>query len=194
MDTVQGSLERELPTRISARGVIAGMLVGLALAAMLMALGNAIGVTALSREGSPRLMGVGFAGWFVLSFAVGAFAGGWLAAGAARALRRRDGVLHGIVSWAALALISSSLVRGVMHGVTASMLGDRLLVAVGAWGTFAAMLVPLLAAVAGGIVGAARERRVAGLVDERTARRRRPIVTSPQHTGEVPVRPPLPQT
>jgi hypothetical protein len=179
MDTVQSSLPIELPARVSVRGVLAGMLVGLALATTLMALGNAIGATAFARVGPPRAASLEIAGWFLLSFAVGAFAGGWVAAGAARALRRRDGVLHGLVTWAAIALVSLSLVGGVMHGVAVGALsggslggeaGDRpqamlrrKSAEIGAWGTFATMLVPLLAAVGGGVIGASRERRAAGL-------------------------------
>lgn len=210
METVVGSTDVELPARISARGVIAGLLVGLALAAMMMALGAAIGISAFPRDGSARMAGLGFAGWFLFSFAVGAFAAGWIAAGASRALRRRDGLLHGLVTWAALALVSLSVVGGVMRGVAVGMLGDGSLggetsnlspsmsrrhgAEFGAWGTFAALLVPLLAALGGGAVGVTRERRAAGLVDERAARRRRPVVSSPQHTGDLPTRPPLPQT
>lgn len=208
MDTVQGSVDVELPTRVSARGVIAGILVGLALAATVMALGTAIGVTAFPRAGSPRNLGVGFAAWFLLSLVVGCFSGGWLASGAARALRRRDGVLHGLVTWAAIALISMSLVGSVMRGAAIGVLGDGALgddtsgpaasqhrgAEVGAWGAFAALFLPMLAAIGGGVLGVGRERRVAGLRLEREARRRRPIVTSPQHTGDVPPpRTPLPQ-
>jgi hypothetical protein len=180
MDTTVGSpLDVELPTRVSARGVIAGMLVGLALAAMMMALGNAIGATAFPRTGSPRVVSVELAAWFLLSFAVGAFGGGWIAAAAAPALRRRDGVLHGVVTWAAIALVSLTLVGGVMRSLAVGMLSDGSLgsqsgdapphamsrhkgVEIGAWGGFAALVVPLLAAVGGGAIGAARERRVAG--------------------------------
>ncbi|MGZ3406192.1 MAG: hypothetical protein ACXVAN_07080 [Polyangia bacterium] len=186
MDTVRSSLEIELPARVSVRGVLAGMLVGLALATTMMALGNAVGAAALPRAGSQRAASLELAGWFLLSFVVGAFAGGWVAAGAARALRRRDGVLHGLVTWAAIALVSLSLVGGVMHGVAVGVLsggplggepGDRpqamLLrrrgAEIGAWGTFATLLVPLLAAVGGGVVGASRERRAAGLVARATS-------------------------
>ena len=210
MDTVSGSVEVDLPTRISARGVIAGLLVGLALPAIVMSLGTAIGVTTFPRGGSPHGVGIGFAAWFLLSFVIGAFAGGWVAAGAARALRRRDGVLHGLVTWATMALISLSLVGGVMRGLAAGMLGEGSLggesgdlgrmmplqrgAEIGAWGTFVALLLPLLAAVAGGILGASRERRAAGLVDVPAAPRRRPIVTSPAAPSDSSLRPPLPQT
>jgi hypothetical protein len=210
MDTVQGSMDVELPARISARGVIAGILGGLALAAVMMALGTAVGVTAFPLDGTARLAGVALAAWSLLSFAVGGFAGGWLAAACARALHRRDGVLHGLITWAALALVSMSLVGGVMRGAAVGILGESSLggeagdqapalsrhkgAELRAWGTFAGLLVPLFAAVAGGALAASRERRIAGLVDERAARRRRPIVTSPRHTGDAPLRPPLPQT
>ncbi len=203
MDTPQGFVDVELPTRISARAVIAGILVGLALAAMIMALGTAVGVTAFPRAGSPRNLGVGFAAWFLLSLTVGAFGGSWVASGAARALHRRDGVLHGLVTWAAITLISMSLVGTVMRGAAAGMLGEGTLgpepggpaasqhrgAEVSAWGAFAALLLPMLAAMGGGVLGVSRERRVVGLATEHEMRHRRPIVTSPQHTGDIPPRP-----
>jgi len=166
----------ELHRRISARAVIAGILVGLALAATMIALGTAVGVTAFPHSGSPRDIGIGFAAWFLVSFTVAAFGGGWVAAGAARALRRRDGILHALVTWAAMALATSSLVGGVMHRVAAGMLGwpsldgepgagmSRLAGAqFGAWGAFAALFVPMLAALAGGLLGASRERHALGV-------------------------------
>src|SRR6476646_744434 len=169
----------EIHRRISARAVLAGILVGLALAAMLMALGAAVGATAFSGS-SPRQMGLGFAAWFVMTLTFSAFGGGWIAAGAARALRRRDGVLHAIVTWAAMALASSSLVGGVMHRVAVGMLGDRTLGSpqLGAWGACAALCIPLLAAIAGGLVAASRERHVLGV----SGRRPRVSFTSP--TGQ----------
>lgn len=194
MDLEQGSAEVVLPVRVSARGVIAGAIVGLALAAMLAALGAAIGMTAFPGARDQRSTGFGVVGWFVLALGCGAFGGGWCAAGAARALRRRDGVLAGIVTWALMALVSLSTLGGVMRSVAAASRGDRSLLAAGAWGSFIALAVALVAAIGGGLVGVLRERRVAGLVAERVARRRRPIVTSPKHTGDMPIRPPLPQT
>jgi len=156
----------DIHRRISARAVLAGILVGLALAAMFMALGAAIGASTLPRTGNdPRSIGLGFAAWFIVALTVSAFGGGWVAAGAARALRRRDGVLHAIVTWAAMALASSSLVGGVMHRVAVGMLGDRTLASpqLGAWGAFAALCIPLLAAIAGGLIAASRERHVLGV-------------------------------
>src|SRR5262249_31923009 len=132
-------------------------------------------------------VGIGFAVWFLVSFTVAAFAGGWVAAGAARALRRRDGILHALVTWASMALLTSSLVGGVMHRVAVGMLGSRSLDGeegghtmshrsagrCGAWGAFAALFVPMLAALGGGLLGAARERRVLGV-----PRQRPPVVVS----------------
>src|SRR5436305_1578443 len=105
MDTI----ELDLRPRLGVAAIIAGILVALALGATMMALGTAVGVTAFPRAELPHNAGVGFAGWFLLSLAIGCFAGGWIAAGAARVLRRRDGVLHGLVTWAAIALVSLSL-------------------------------------------------------------------------------------
>ena len=200
MDNVTAPLAPEtleLHRRISARAVIAGILVGLALAATMIALGTAIGITAFSRTESPRGFGIGVAVWFLVSFSAGAFGGGWVAAGAARALRRRDGILHAIVTWAAMTLATSSLVGGVMHRVVVGMLGNRSLdgeagghamsqlagAQFGAWGAFAVLFVPMLAALAGGLLGAARERHVLGVT---TTKRERVVVSAP--LGPTPAR------
>jgi hypothetical protein len=188
------NIELDLRPRIGAVAVISGILVGLALAATMMALGTAIGVTAFPGTTSLRHAGLGFAGWFLLSLSLGTFAGGWIAAGAARVLRRRDGVLHGIVTWSAIALISLSLVGNVMRGAAVGMLGEGALpgapssvqqhgAEVGAWGAFAALFIPLCLAMLGGVIGVRRERRAAGMIAERG---RRPVVYAPEHTGVEP--------
>ncbi len=194
MDIVQGSVDVELPIRVSARGVIAGILVGLALAALLMALGAAIAVTSFGRVNS-HASGIFIGAWFLVTFAASAFGGSWLAAGAARALRRRDGVLHGIVTWAAMLLLATPMVSTIMRDIVRSGLaGDPSLAKLAAWGAFVVPAVALVAAIVGGLVGVARERRVAGLASGRAARRR-PVLTSPQHTGDAPpLRPHAPQT
>lgn len=184
-----------LPVRVSARGVIAGALVGLAVGAMLLALGAAVGVSALRGSPGGRGPGIAVGVWFIVSFAASAFGGSWVASGSARALRARDGVLHGIVTWAVMALVSTPVVGAIMRAVaSAGLRGDPALAMLGAWGAFVAIAVAFGTAIAGGLAGVARERRVVGLASERAGRQRRPIVVSPRHTGDLPLHGPLPQT
>ncbi|MDB4968615.1 MAG: hypothetical protein JWN44_4304 [Myxococcales bacterium] len=248
MDTVYGAADMtnvEFPTRVSARGILSGVLVGLAFALMLMVLGAAIGLTAFEPRGDvAKGLGIGFAGWVLLSLIISAFVGGWIATSAARAVRRRDGVLHGMVTWAAVTLVGVSLLGGAVRSAVGGIFGiaktatqaaasspavnraasdaaqqpgmqqklgnaldsatanpqqlaakaDQAAsgAAMGTWGMLAALLLPLFAAIGGGVVGAGRERRVIGLPAERELRRRKPVVVSPSR-HEVPTHP-LPST
>jgi hypothetical protein len=231
-NTVASMTEVEFPTRVSARAIISGVLVGLAFAVMLMVLGAAIGLTAFGPRGDvAKGLGIGFAGWVLLTLIISAFVGGWVATGAARAVRRRDGVLHGLVTWAAVTLVGVSLLGGAVRSAVGGIFGvaktaaqtaasseplQRAIgekaqqpnvqqqvgnaidnakanpqqlaaradqaasgAAVGTWGMFAALVLPLLAAIVGGVIGAARERRIIGLPKEREMRRREPRVVSP---------------
>jgi hypothetical protein len=192
METIEGPMDLELKTRVSVRGIIAGVLVALAFELMLMVLGTAIGTTVFPRRTEVgKGAAIGLASWFMLALLISAFAGGWVAAGGARALRARDGVLQGMVTWAVVSLIGVSLVGGAVRGAVAGIFGlgaDQAAarVAMGNWGLFAALLLPLLAAMLGGVAGAIRERRVIGLPPQREMRHRKPIVTGPHHTGDRP--------
>lgn len=249
MDTVLGSTDLtdvQFPTRVSARGIISGLLVALALEASLLVLGAAIGLTAFQPSGEvAKGLGIGFAAWVLLTLLVSAFFGGWVAAAAGRTIRTRDGVLHGVVTWAAVTVVGLALVGGAVRGVVGSIFGvaktatqaaasspavnravgdqaqqpgveqkignvigqatdnTQQLAAkgneaahgagLGSWGLFVALMLPLGTAIGGGAWAAGRERHVAGLPDERTLRHRKPIVTAPTRTAEVPTRP-LPST
>ena len=196
MDTSQASVTPELPVRISARAVIAGILVGLAMAAMLAALGAALGTTVFPGGAVGIGRGLGLGAWFLTSFAASSFAGGWIAAASARALRHRDGVLHGVVTWAAMALATTTMVGGVMHAVAAAGLGQRSLIEAGAWGSFAVLAVSLASAIGGGLVGVERERIVVGLAPARPWPRRRALAASSTTAAPVEVRlgPPVQET
>jgi len=253
METAGGSFvatDIEFPTRISARGVIAGVLVGLAIAVLMMVLGAAIGLTAFQpRSDVAKGLGIGFAAWSLLTLIVAAFLGGWVAAAAGRAVRRNDGILHGLVTWAAVTLIGVSLVGGAVRSTVAGIFGvaktatqaaasspaaNRAATeaasqaqqqggvqqqignavgdiksqsqeiaakanqaaggaAIGGWSLFAALLLPLGGALAGGAVAAGRTRRAVGLIDERRAVRRRVVTGPPSRRDELPTEP-LPST
>jgi hypothetical protein len=210
METVQEPLaadrlaaDRVFPIRVSALGVIAGLLVSLAFALLLLALGEAIGVTTAMRP-SPEVargIGIGFGAWVVLTLIVSAFAGGWVAAAAARTVRRRDGVLHGLLTWSAVTVLGPFLVGRLVRGMIAAIsqlpqITDavRLRAAIGSWSLFAALLLPLLAAIAGGAMGAKRERRVVGLAPapRREIRSHKVVTPEPPRRGDVPPVPPTP--
>ena len=171
-----------------------------------MVLGTAVGVTALPPNMTvTRGVNVGVGAWLLGTLVVSGFAGGWIAAAAARAVRRRDGVLHGLVTWATVTVVglilhggAGGLLAGLGNiGRIAARAGDlsaRRYAAIGSWVLFAALVLPLCASVVGGIIGAARERSVVGLGGER-ALGRRPIVAKRERPVELPTpQPPLPQT
>jgi hypothetical protein len=253
MDTVRGSVvatEVEFPTRISARGVIAGLLVALAIAALMMVLGAAIGLTAFEPRGDvAKGLGIGFAAWTLFTLIVSAFFGGWVGAASARAIRTRDGVLHGVVTWAAVTVVGVALVGGAVRSTLSGIFGVAKTAtqaaasspaanqaatqaaqgaqqqggvqqqignavgnirqnpqelaakanqaaggaAIGSWGMFLALVLPLGAAIGGGAWASGRERHVVGLTGDRREPHRRAAVTSPTHTGDVPTRP-IPST
>jgi hypothetical protein len=72
-------------------------------------------------------LALGAAIWFVISSIISLFAGGWIAGRLAGVLNRRDGALHGFVTWASASLVLvyllSTAVGGLLGGA-ASVLGQ----------------------------------------------------------------------
>jgi hypothetical protein len=95
--------------RLSA--VVGGVLVAAALQVLLITLGAAIGLTAFSVPDQARGdLQIGYVTWLVASLTLSVFVGGWVAAAGARSMRRGDGALHGVVTWAAIGLLGFFLV------------------------------------------------------------------------------------
>ncbi|MFO7652688.1 MAG: hypothetical protein R6X25_02595 [Candidatus Krumholzibacteriia bacterium] len=99
---------------------------------MLILLGMGIGLFSLGHvTGDDPFgeLGLGSAIWWVLSWIVGLFCGGWLTARFAGLQRRHDGALHGMVTWAVTFLVSLVLmtsVLGAVIGGTFGILGSAL--------------------------------------------------------------------
>jgi hypothetical protein len=105
MATVTGS-HVDLASRLSARAITVGVFVTLASARLLMVFGGAIGLWSFRPRMSPHELGAGF--WIVsfIAWIVGTFFGGYIAAISARATARRDGLLHGLATWAIAAVLA----------------------------------------------------------------------------------------
>jgi hypothetical protein len=106
--------------------VIAGAVVTLVVVMMVILLGMAIGLFSLghvAEDGSFGSLGMGSAIWWVLSWLVGLFCGGWLTARFAGLQRRHDGVLHGVVTWAVTFLVSLFLLTSVLGAVIGGTFG-----------------------------------------------------------------------
>ena len=107
--------------------VFAGVAVGLSIHLVLMLIGIAAGLTALDQaaEGDLRADGRSAAtvaaAWNGISMLIAAFIGGYVAARASGLRRTSDGVLHGVVSWAATtiltAILATSLFTSAMSGL-----------------------------------------------------------------------------
>src|SRR5688572_27638451 len=120
------ALSRPVLPRISLRAVFSGIVVALIAQVMLMLLGAAIGFSALGADpdaDTAQGVGIGALIWLVLSLCVSSFLGGWVSAAVARAALKRDGVFHGLVTWASVALIGLFLVSGTLTGLVSGALG-----------------------------------------------------------------------
>ena len=99
--TRRGTTERiiERPAfRVSWGAVFAGLVVALALQAVLTLLGTAIGLTAMDGT-TGREFGIGAGIWLILSVLVSLYVGGLVTGRLAGVLTRGDGALHGVLMW-----------------------------------------------------------------------------------------------
>lgn len=178
---IEGPGVPSLPiARLSFRAVAAGVLVALVTQVVLLLLGGAIGLTAFEPSGQvARAVGFGFLAWLMLSLCASAFFGAWVAASTAQTVERRDGLLHGLLTWAAVSLVGAFLVGGAVRNTLSGVFGfvgktvtaaapavdgnlDVTGTAIGLWGLLWAFILPLGAALVGGAVGARTERKVLG--------------------------------
>lgn len=106
-----------LPSRISARAIIAGVVVALAIDVFMMAFGAAIGLSAFkATPGVPRGVAIWGVIWFFITVLTGGFFGGWVAAASSGLTRQRDGILHGFVTWAAATVLATMMFFGAIAG------------------------------------------------------------------------------
>ncbi|MFM2042029.1 MAG: hypothetical protein RLY86_605 [Pseudomonadota bacterium] len=111
------------PTRrVSWGAVFAGVVLGLAVNLLLSLLGIGIGLTTIDpaqADGSPAAasLGIGAAIWWVSAMLVSTFLGGYTAAHLAGTRQRGDGILHGLVAWAFLLLLTFYLVTSAVGGL-----------------------------------------------------------------------------
>jgi len=116
--------------RVSWGAIFAGATVVIAVELLLNLFGAGIGAATINPE-QGQLPGQGLAVgaviWFVLSWIIALFIGGWLAGRLAERPSKRDGALHGFVTWAVASLVLvymlSTAVGGLLGGA-ASVLGQ----------------------------------------------------------------------
>ncbi|WP_159712690.1 hypothetical protein [Geminicoccus flavidas] len=117
--------------RISWGAVIAGVVFALAIHMVLSMLGLGIGLTTIEpmTEGTPQLssLGTGAAIWWVVSGLIATVGAGYVAARLSGVYERRDGILHGLVAWASVLLVSVwllSSLAGTALGGAFNLMGN----------------------------------------------------------------------
>jgi len=112
--------------RLSWGAVFAGLIVALVAQILLNLLGIAVGAaTTEPRADNQTVQTVGIlAGlWWAISGIIAAAIGGWFAGRTLGATDRDDGLIHGLLSWAATTLVVAFVLTSVMGGALAGALG-----------------------------------------------------------------------
>jgi ABC-type transport system involved in multi-copper enzyme maturation permease subunit len=168
-------------SRISWGAIVAGAAVAMAIYALLMALGVAVGMS-VSDDVNARTLGTGAGVWGFISLLVALFAGGWVTTQVTVGESRTEAILYGVVLWATTSVLLLWLtVNGVRAGLdtaaaSRSLSGANQTAASadagqspeerqaaierareagkeGSWWAFAGMLISMVAAIGGALVG-----------------------------------------
>ena len=94
---------------ISWSAVFAGVLVAVVTQMLLSLLGFGIGlgtIDAVEEKNPAAGLGIGSALWYILSSLISLFAGSWVAGRLASAPRLFDGILHGVLTWCLVTLLT----------------------------------------------------------------------------------------
>jgi hypothetical protein len=108
--------------RLSWGAVIAGVVLVLATHLLLSLLGVGVGFTTIDpaqQGGTPQAstLGIGAGVWWTISYMIALMLGGYVAARLSGVLVRGNGVLHGLVTWAAALLLSAWLLTSTLGSV-----------------------------------------------------------------------------
>lgn len=107
-------------SHISWSAIIAGTLVGLMTQVTLLLLGTSIGLYSIEVSGGLSQfggLGVGASIWWVISAMLSLFVGGWLASRFAGIQRVFDGILHGVITWAAITVLTLTVLTNIAGGI-----------------------------------------------------------------------------
>lgn len=115
---------RARPAAISWPAIFAALAVGIAAQLLLTLAGFAVGVMAAQRGvGSTETITLAALGWSAISMLIAALLGGYVAGRGSGLRRRSDGVMHGLVSWAASTLLYAALATTAIGGLTTGLFG-----------------------------------------------------------------------
>lgn len=107
-------------SHLSWSAVIAGTLVGLMTQVTLLLLGASIGLYSIDVEAGLQQfggLGVGASIWWVISAIISLFVGGWLTSRFAGLQRVFDGILHGIVTWSVITVLTLTVLTNIVGGI-----------------------------------------------------------------------------
>ena len=114
----------EAVKRISWGSVFAGVLIAIVIQIALSLLGIGIGLSTVDpkTEQNPTAgLGLGTAIWYIITSLLALFAGGWIAGRLAPSRRLFDGIIHGILAWSLVTLITlyflTTTIGSILGGV-----------------------------------------------------------------------------
>lgn len=168
-------------TRISWGAILAGVAVAMAIYALLMSLGVAVGLS-VSDDLNSRSLGTGAGVWGFISLLIALFSGGWVTTQVTVGESRTEAMLYGVVLWATTSVLLLWLTAvGVRAGVEnhlalQNMSGRNQIAAStdtvqtdetrqadmerireagreGSWWAFAGILLSMVAAIGGALIG-----------------------------------------
>jgi len=168
-------------SRISWGAILAGAAVAMAIYALLMALGVAVGMS-VSDDVNPSTLGTSAGVWGFISLLIALFAGGWVTTQVTTGESRTEAILYGVVLWATTSVLLIWITaNGARAGIDAamavqSMTGGNQAAATadtgptleeredaierareagkeGSWWAFAGMALSMVAAIGGALVG-----------------------------------------
>ena len=117
---------------ISWSSVFAGVLIAIVVQICLSLLGIGIGLSTIDAktETNPTAgLGIGTGIWYILSSVISIFAGAWIAGRLAQTVRLFDGVIHGLLTWSLVTLVTLyfiSTTLGSIIGGASKLIGSTL--------------------------------------------------------------------
>jgi hypothetical protein len=126
--TLHHSPDYALASRVSWNAILAGVVIGLIIEALLNLLGLGLGFTAFSAD-SDTLAKIGTNSmiWLAISGIIAMLGGGWVAGWFANTSCRFNGALHGLITWGLVTLLTFMLMAsaaGALIGGTATLVGQ----------------------------------------------------------------------
>ncbi|HEY8507371.1 MAG TPA: hypothetical protein VIL32_03375 [Steroidobacteraceae bacterium] len=162
---IERPVDRFEGMKISWGGVFGGVLAGLGTLLLLSSLGLAVGVSAVDAGGAQgESLGRGAAIWSAVSLLIALFVGGWASTRLSMLWERTTALFEGALVWVLSMMLILYLAANGVGMLSGGMFGDAAdsaaaaapqmeTITRSAWGSFAALVLSLIAAVAGAAVG-----------------------------------------